>query len=82
VPGLAARAPQAGSYLFPRLPALGISLHHFVKALRVQAGVTVTPGTEFSPDTTDSIRLNFSQNHDAAVQAVERTVQLIERYRA
>ncbi len=82
VSGVAARAPQAGSYLFPRLPALGISLHSFVRALRVQAGVTVTPGTEFSPDTTDSIRLNFSQNHAAAVQAVQRAAQLIERYRA
>ena len=82
VPGLTVRAPEAGSYLFPRLPALGISLHSFVRALRVQAGVTVTPGTEFSPDATDSIRLNFSQNHDAAVQAVQRAAQLIERYRA
>lgn len=82
VPGLEVRSPQAGSYLFPRLPALGVPLHAFVRALRVQAGVTVTPGTEFSPDATDSIRLNFSQNHGAAVLAIERTVQLIERYRA
>jgi len=82
VAGLTARTPQAGSYLFPRLPALGVSLHSFVLALRVQAGVTVTPGTEFSPDATDCIRLNFSQNHEAAVQAIERTVQLIERYRS
>jgi aspartate/methionine/tyrosine aminotransferase len=82
VPGLAVRAPQAGSYLFPRLPALDVPLHSFVRALRVQAGVTVTPGTEFSPDATDSIRLNFSQNHQAAVQGIQRTVQLIERYRA
>src|SRR5688572_23605216 len=82
VPGLAARPPQAGSYLFPRLPALGVPLHSFVRALRVQAGVTVTLGTEFSPGSTDSVRLNFSQNHQAAVQAIERTVQLIERYRA
>ena len=82
VKGLAVRAPEAGSYLFPRLPALGVPLHSFVRALRVQAGVTVTPGTEFSPDTADSVRLNFSQNHDAAVQAVKRAAQLIERYRA
>ena len=82
VPGLAARAPEAGSYLFPRLPALGLPLHSFVRALRLQAGVTVTPGTEFSPDATDSIRLNFSQNHQAAVQAVGRIAQMIERYRA
>lgn len=82
VPGLAARAPQAGSYLFPRLPGLEIPLHAFVRALRVQAGVTVTPGTEFSPDATDSIRLNFSQNHEAAVQAAQRIATMIDRYRA
>lgn len=82
VPDLAVRPSEAGSYLFPRLPALGIPLHAFVRALRVQAGVTVTPGTEFSPDATESVRLNFSQNHQAAVQAVERAAQLIERYRA
>ncbi len=82
VPGLAVRTPQAGSYLFPRLPALSVPLLNFVRALRVQAGVTVTPGTEFSPDATDSIRLNFSQNHQAAVQAIQRAVQLMERYRA
>jgi aspartate/methionine/tyrosine aminotransferase len=82
VPGLTVRPTQAGSYLFPRLPALSIPLHGFVRALRVQAGVTVTPGTEFSPDATDSIRLNFSQNHSAAVLAVERLAQMIDRYRA
>ncbi len=82
VDGLAVRAPEAGSYLFPRLPKMAIPLHTFVRALRVQASVTVTPGTEFSPESTDSIRLNFSQNHDAAVQAVHRVVQLIGRYRA
>ena len=81
VPGLDVREPEAGSYLFPRLPKLAVPLHTFVRALRQQAGVTVTPGTEFSPDATDSIRLNFSQNHWAAVKAAERIAQLIERYR-
>jgi aspartate/methionine/tyrosine aminotransferase len=82
VPGVEVREPEAGSYLFPKLPKLAVPLHTFVRALRQQAGVTVTPGTEFSPDATDSIRLNFSQNHDAAVKAVERIAQMIERYRA
>lgn len=82
VPGLAIRTPEAGSYLFPRLPSLSLPLHEFVRALRVQAAVTVTPGTEFSPDATDSIRLNFSQNHEAAVKAVDRIAQMIARYRA
>ncbi len=81
VPGLAIRTPEAGSYLFPRLPTLSLPLHQFVRALRVQAAVTVTPGTEFSPDATDSIRLNFSQNHEAAVKAVERIAQMVARYR-
>jgi aspartate/methionine/tyrosine aminotransferase len=81
VDGLAVRVPEGGSYLFPRLPALDVPLRDFVRALRLQADVIVTPGTEFSPDATDSIRLNFSQNHQAAVQAVERAVQLIARYR-
>jgi aspartate/methionine/tyrosine aminotransferase len=82
VPGLQARTPQAGSYLFLQLPPLTLPLHEFVRALRVQAGVTVTPGTEFSPDATSSIRLNFSQNHQAAVQAAARIGQMVDRYRA
>jgi aspartate/methionine/tyrosine aminotransferase len=82
VPGLAIRTPEAGSYLFPRLPTLSLPVHAFVRALRTQAGVTVTPGTEFSPEATDSVRLNFSQNHEAAVKAVERIAQMIARYRA
>ena len=81
VPGLAIRPPEAGSYLFPRLPDLSLPLHVFVRALRTQAAVTVTPGTEFSPDATGSIRLNFSQNHEAAVKAVDRLAMMIDRYR-
>lgn len=82
VEGMAARTPQAGSYLFPRLPALAVDQQTFVRILRHQADVTVTPGTEFSPDATDSIRLNFSQNHATAVQGLQRAMQLVERYRA
>ena len=80
-PGVFARTPQAGSYLFPRLPKLAVSHTDFVKILRLQAGVIVTPGTEFSPHTFDSVRLNFSQDHSAAVAAVERLAALVERYR-
>lgn len=82
IPGAAVRTPEAGSYLFLRLPPLTTPLHSFVHALRLQANVTVTPGTEFSACATDSIRLNFSQNHDAAVQAVGRIAQAVDRYRA
>ncbi len=82
IEGCFVRAPQAGSYLFPSLPALTIGHVDFVKALRLQAGVIVTPGTEFGPHSGDSIRLNFSQDHAAATAAVERLAALVERYRA
>lgn len=81
IDGVAIRRPQAGSYLFPRLPALRLKEEEFVRILRHQAQVIVTPGSEFSPHATQSVRLNFSQDHQAAVKAVERMAELIERYR-
>lgn len=82
VDGVSVSTPSAGSYLFPRLPRLTLTTGDLVRALRLQAGVIVTPGTEFSPHTGDSVRLNFSQQHDAAVAATRRMATLIERYRA
>lgn len=82
IEGCAARTPEAGSYLFPRLPKLRVSDVEFVRALRTEAGVIVTPGTEFGPQCGASIRLNFSQDHAAAVAAVQRLARMVERYRA
>jgi aspartate/methionine/tyrosine aminotransferase len=81
VEGVKVRTTEAGSYIFPRIPKLVVSTQEFIKILRLQAEVTVTPGTEFAPYLTDSFRLNFSQNHEAAIHAIERIVELIERYR-
>jgi aspartate/methionine/tyrosine aminotransferase len=82
VEGIEASTPQAGSYLFPRLPELTVAPGDFVRILRHQAGVVVTPGPEFGPHSANSVRLNFSQDHGAAVKAVERMVELVGRYRA
>jgi len=73
--------PQAGSYLFPQLPPLSVDLNTFVRLLRHQADVTVTPGPEFAPGLNDSIRLNFSQDHVAAVAAAMRIVKMVAVYR-
>lgn len=73
--------PRGGSYLFPQLPKLTVPYADFVRLLRRQASVTVTPGTEFGPTCGDSIRLNFSQAHGPALSAVERILELVERYR-
>ncbi len=80
--GLPTATPQAGSYLFPELPPLAVDAATFVRLLRHQAGVTVTPGTEFGPGLERSIRLNFSQDHAAAVAAAERIVRMVEAYRS
>ena len=81
VEGLRVRMPEAGSYLFPRLPELAVSTQDFVRILRHQAAVTVTPGAEFGPHSTGSVRLNFSQDHKAAAAAIERVIELVGRYR-
>ncbi|NRP75820.1 LL-diaminopimelate aminotransferase [Ensifer psoraleae] len=78
--GLEARKPQAGSYLFPTLPTLSVGLQDFLRLLRHQAGVIVTPGTEFGPHAS-SIRLNFSQDHSATVAAGKRIVEMVNRCR-
>ncbi len=80
--GLPTATPQAGSYLFPQLPPLCVDLNTFVRLLRFQAGIIVTPGTEFAPSFDDSIRLNFSQNHTAAIEAAARIVKMVDLYRA
>lgn len=79
--GLDTRVPQAGSYLFPQLPKLSVEFNDFVRLLRHQAKVVVTPGTEFSPHSAASIRLNFSQDHKAAVAAAHRIVEMVNVYR-
>jgi aspartate/methionine/tyrosine aminotransferase len=79
--GFRVRLPEGGSYLFPQLPEIDIGILEFSKVLRLHAGVTVTPGTEFGPQFTDSFRINFSQDHQAAVAAILRTVKLVDRYR-
>ena len=80
-PGMTVRPTEAGSYLFPKLPPLAVSGEEFVKILRVHANATVTPGTEFGPQFTDSFRINFSQDRKAAEAAVDRIITMIERYR-
>lgn len=81
-PGITVRTTEAGSYIFPRFPTLSVSGNDFVRILRLQAQVIVTPGTEFSPHSENSVRLNFSQDRAAAVAAAQRLTALVDRYRA
>lgn len=81
VPGVSARPTEGGSYLFVTIPELEVSLHQFIRIVRELADVTVTPGTEFGPDFLHQFRINFSQNKENAVAAIERLLIIMERYR-
>lgn len=81
VEGIKVRKTEAGSYLFIEIPELTVTMREFVKILRLQAGVIVTPGTEFGPRFTKSFRINFSQEYSSAVEAIKRMIHMIERYR-
>ena len=80
VKGVEARTTEGGSYLFVKLPEIEILMHEFIKVLRTQASVTVTPGTEFGPQFVDWFRINFSQDHNVAVDAIDRIIQVIGWY--
>ena len=81
VPGVSARATEGGSYLFVDLPELDVSIHDFVRILRELANVTVTPGTEFGPQFTSQFRINFSQDKEKTLSAIDRFLVILERYR-
>ncbi|MDY0296850.1 MAG: pyridoxal phosphate-dependent aminotransferase [Acidobacteriota bacterium] len=80
--GVKVRTTDGGSYLFIQLPPMDVSMQDFVKIVRKLAGVTVTPGIEFGPSFTDWFRVNFSQDHEAAVAAMKRLLAVFERYRS
>lgn len=81
IEGVTARPTEGGSYLFVKMPELDVSICDFVKALRALADVTVTPGTEFGPQFTNCFRINFSQDKNAACDAIDRIGAVIDRYR-
>jgi len=80
--GFCVRASAGGSYLFPKTPPISLGIDDLCRALRLQAAVSVTPGSEFGPQFTQSFRINFSQDHAAAVDAIRRAIEVIGRYRA
>ena len=82
VPGCKVRKTEGGSYIFPSLPPMDVSISDFTKIVRQLTGVAITPGTEFGPQFTHNFRVNFSQDHDKAIDAIKRVLQVMERYRS
>ena len=77
-PGISVRRTEGGSYMFPRLPNMRISVDEFRTRLRNEYGITVTPGDEFGSGYGYSIRLNFSQQRDKALDAVSVICELVQ----
>ena len=80
--GCQVRKTEGGSYIFPSLPPMDISISDFAKVVRQLTGVAITPGTEFGPQFVHNFRVNFSQDHDDAIDAVKRVMTVMERYRS
>jgi len=80
--GCQVTTPDAGSYLFVRLPELKTAAADFIGELADSEAVVVTPGSEFGRGFDDFFRINFSQDADAAVAAIERLVRLASERRA
>jgi aspartate/methionine/tyrosine aminotransferase len=80
--GSRVRTPEAGSYLFVRLPELKVPAGDFIRELADTEAVVVTPGSEFGAGFDDFFRINFSQDADAAAAAIERLVRLAQLRRA
>ncbi|OEU94827.1 pyridoxal phosphate-dependent aminotransferase [Streptomyces oceani] len=76
---LGTRLTEGGSYLFLEVPAAKGRIDEFVRQLRTEAAVTVTRGPEFG-DFPAAVRLNFSQDHQAAVDAARRIVDVAARW--
>ena len=79
--GFWARPTDGGSYLFIKLPVLQVSLKQFLDICSSRANVMATPGTEFGRHFEDYIRINFSQDHKAAVDAVDRLCRIAMLYK-
>lgn len=58
-----------------------MGIEDFVHILCIQASVIVTPGTEFGSMIKNSFRINFSQKHKNAVDAMARLIHGVEHYR-
>lgn len=74
------RPTEAGSYLFPEIKNLNISVESLAEILQSQANVIVTPGTEFGEQFSNSFRINFSQDREKANEGADRIIEIVSRY--
>ena len=79
--GVSARPTDGGSYIFFEMPELTVPIREFTRICEKNADTIVTPGTEFGPQFTHHFRINFQQDHDVCIDAVDRVLKIMELYR-
>jgi LL-diaminopimelate aminotransferase len=74
--GMAVETPQAGLYVWPRVPA-GNGGESFAMALLDRAGVAVTPGTNFGPHGEEYIRISITTPDARLDEAMARMAEMV-----
>ena len=78
VPGVRARMPDAGMYIFADIRGTGLDGKQFARGLLDAEGVSVTPGEGFGPSGAGHVRITLGTNEERLREACRR----IARYAA
>jgi arginine:pyruvate transaminase len=78
VPGVRARMPDAGMYVFLDVRGTGLDGKRFARRLLDSAGVAVTPGEGFGPSGAGWARLSLAVSDEALEAGIERLAPALE----
>ncbi|MFN8571708.1 MAG: pyridoxal phosphate-dependent aminotransferase [Gemmatimonadaceae bacterium] len=71
-PGIVARMPDAGMYIFADVRGTGLDGKQFARGLLDAEGVSVTPGEGFGPSGAGHVRITLGVDHDRLREACRR----------
>jgi len=74
-PGIAARMPDAGMYVFADVRGTGLDGKQFARGLLDAEGVSVTPGEGFGPSGAGHVRITLGVREDRLREACHRIVR-------
>lgn len=77
-PGIVARRPEAGMYVFADVRATGLDGKQFARGLLDHGGVSVTPGEGFGPSGAGHVRITLGTDDARLAQACQRIAAFAE----
>jgi arginine:pyruvate transaminase len=77
VPGVHARMPDAGMYIFLDVRETRLDGKRFARRLLDATGVAVTPGEGFGPSGAGHVRMTLGTTEDRLVEACERLSRMV-----